>query len=86
MKITFENVTKHYGTNLALNAFSAELEPGIYALLGPNGSGKSNLMNIITDYLKADSDSITYTSDEGVSEDTLKMCIFRQMSHVCTLK
>ena len=79
MTLTIQNITKSYGTNLALDRFTAALEPGIYALLGPNGSGKSTLMNIITDNLKADSGSITYTSDEGVSEDVLKMGVrFRE--------
>ena len=50
-----------------------------YALLGPNGSGKSTLMNIITDNLKADSGEITYTSDDGVTENILKMGVrFRE--------
>jgi ABC-type multidrug transport system ATPase subunit len=36
-------------------------------------------MNIITDNLKADSGSITYTSDDGVNEDILKMGVrFRE--------
>lgn len=79
MKLTLDRVTKSYGSNLALNAFSAILEPGIYALLGPNGSGKSTLMNILTDNLKADSGSIFYTSDGGVTEDVLKMGVrFRE--------
>ncbi|MBR5681146.1 MAG: ATP-binding cassette domain-containing protein [Clostridia bacterium] len=79
MKLLLDAVTKSYGSNLALDRFTADLEPGIYALLGPNGSGKSTLMNIITDNLKADSGTITYTSDEGVSEDVLKMGVrFRE--------
>ncbi len=79
MKLTLDKVTKSYGSNLALNAFTADLEPGIYALLGPNGSGKSTLMNIITDNLKADSGLITYTSNDGVTEDVLKMGVrFRE--------
>ena len=79
MKLTLDRVTKSYGSNLALNAFSAILEPGIYTLLGPNGSGKSTLMNILTDNLKADSGSIFYTSDGGVTEDVLKMGVrFRE--------
>jgi len=79
MKLTLDRVTKSYGSNLALNAFSAILEPGIYALLGPNGSGKSTLMNILTDNLKADSGSIFYTSDGGVTEDVLRMGVrFRE--------
>ena len=79
MKLTFDNVTKSYGTNLALNGFSATLEPGIYALLGPNGSGKSTLMNILTDNLKADKGEIRYTDNDGTTEETLKMGIrFRE--------
>ena len=73
MKLHIQDITKSYGSNLALDHFSAVLEPGIYALLGPNGSGKSTLMNIMTDNLKADSGSITYTGDDGTSEDVLKM-------------
>ena len=74
MKLVFDKVSKTYGKTKALIEFSAELEPGIYALLGPNGSGKSTLMNILTDNLKADSGKITYDS-----EDTLKMGVrFRE--------
>jgi len=79
MKLNLITITKSYGPNLALNAFTADLEPGIYALLGPNGSGKSTLMNIITGNLKADSGIITYTSNDGVTEDVLKMGVrFRE--------
>ena len=58
-----EKVSKSYGTNLALNGFTATLEPGIYALLGPNGSGKSTLMNILTDNLKSDTGEISYDGE-----------------------
>ena len=79
MKLTIDNITKSYGTNLALNGFTAELTPGIYALLGPNGSGKSTLMNILTDNLKADSGQVTYTDDAGKTENTLEMGVrFRE--------
>ena len=68
MRLSIKNITKRYGDNLALDNFTAEFEPGIYALLGPNGSGKSTLMNIITDNLKADSGQIICDG-----EDTLAM-------------
>ncbi len=64
MKLIFDNVYKSYGQTKALQGFSAELEPGIYALLGPNGSGKSTLMNILTDNLKRDSGSILFDGEE----------------------
>ena len=79
MKLTINGTTKSYGSNLALDRFTAEFEPGIYALLGPNGSGKSTLMNIITDNLKADSGEITYTDDTGKTENVLDMGVkFRE--------
>lgn len=79
MKLNIVDITKYYGTNLALNKFTAELNPGIYALLGPNGSGKSTLMNILTDNLKADAGEITYTDDSGNTENVLKMGVqFRE--------
>ncbi len=79
MTLTIQNISKSYGTNLALNNFTATLDAGIYALLGPNGSGKSTLMNILTDNLKADSGEITYTDTRGVSENVLDMGVrFRE--------
>lgn len=79
MKLTINGTTKSYGSNLALDRFTAEFEPGIYALLGPNGSGKSTLMNIITDNLKADSGEITYTDESGKTENVLDMGVrFRE--------
>ena len=79
MELFFCNISKSYSYNLALYNFTVSLQPGIYALLGPNGSGKSTLMNIITDNLKADSGEITYTSDDGLTENVLKMGVrFRE--------
>ena len=78
MKLTIDKVTKSYGSNKALDMFSAELEAGIYALLGPNGSGKSTLMNILTDNLDADSGEIFYESD-GKRENVRDMGVrFRE--------
>lgn len=73
MELCIKDISKSYGKNLALDRFSVVLTPGIYALLGPNGSGKSTLMNILTDNLKADAGTITYTDSHGISENILKM-------------
>ena len=79
MTLTINNISKSYGTNLALNNFTATLDAGIYALLGPNGSGKSTLMNILTDNLKADSGEITYEDADSVRENVLDMGVrFRE--------
>ena len=56
--LTINNLSKSYGSNLALNRFTYSFDHGIYALLGPNGSGKSTLMNIVTQNLKSDNGDI----------------------------
>ncbi len=58
MQLSIEHISKSYKNNKALSDFTAELTPGIYALLGPNGSGKSTLMNIITGNLNSDAGRI----------------------------
>ncbi len=73
MKLRIKGITKSYGSNRALSDFTAELEPGIYALLGPNGSGKSTLMNIIADNLKADAGTITFEDDDVPETDVTKL-------------
>lgn len=79
MTLNITNISKSYGTNLALSGFTATLDAGIYALLGPNGSGKSTLMNILTDNLKADSGEILYENASGVRENVLDMGVrFRE--------
>lgn len=60
MELTLNHISKSYGKTKALQDFTVNMTPGIYALLGPNGSGKSTLMNIITDNLKADEGSILF--------------------------
>lgn len=43
--ITIEGVSKAYGTKLALDNVSFEIQQGrVFALLGPNGAGKTTLM------------------------------------------
>ena len=73
MELSLQNITKSYGKNLALNGFSLRMTPGIYALLGPNGAGKSTLIHILTDNLKADSGTVTYTDRFGKTENTRAM-------------
>ena len=59
MKLELKNLTKSYEKEkIALDHFSAALEPGVYGLLGPNGAGKSTLMNLITQNLEPDEGEI----------------------------
>ena len=52
--IKIEHLTKTYGSNLAVDDISFEIEKGeTVGFLGPNGAGKSTTMNILTGYLSA---------------------------------
>ena len=52
--IEVKNLTKKYGSHLAVNNISFKIEKGnVYGFLGPNGAGKSTTMNIITGCLAA---------------------------------
>jgi ABC-2 type transport system ATP-binding protein len=46
--ISFNNLTKRYGKQLAVNGLSAEIQPGaITGFLGPNGAGKSTALRCL---------------------------------------
>ncbi len=58
--VEVKNLTKHYGSNVALDNISFSVEEGtVVGFLGPNGAGKSTTMNIITGYLSASEGSVT---------------------------
>ena len=51
--IVAENLTKYYGSRLAVDRVSFDVRPNeVMGLLGPNGSGKSTILRILTGYLR----------------------------------
>ena len=66
--IEVQNLTKRYGSHLAVNDISFRVEEGeILGFLGPNGAGKTTTMNILTGYLSASS-GVTKINDFDVLE------------------
>lgn len=58
--IEVTNLTKRYGSHVAVNHLSFRVEKGqIYGFLGPNGAGKSTTMNILTGYLASTEGTVT---------------------------
>ena len=66
--LKIENLTKYYGSFLALNNISIEINEGITGILGANGAGKSTLLNLITDNIKRSSGAIYYNDKEILNE------------------
>jgi ABC-2 type transport system ATP-binding protein len=59
MSIEIKEVSKLYGTQLALDAMSFTINKGeVVGFLGPNGAGKSTLMKIICGYIPASSGQV----------------------------
>ncbi|MFJ7728703.1 ABC transporter ATP-binding protein [Neobacillus sp. NPDC097160] len=66
MTIHLNNVTKKYGSDVALNQVSMDFQPGkIYGLLGPNGSGKSTTLKMITGLVYPDHGTITVLGEKA---------------------
>lgn len=70
MTLSFRNLRKQYGSNVAIDDVSATFEPGtIYGVIGPNGAGKSTLINMTAGSYTVSGGTISL---DGVRLDTLK--------------
>ena len=50
-KILVENVTKTFGSRVAVNSINFSINKGeVVGFLGPNGAGKSTTMRLLTSY------------------------------------
>ena len=66
--IVAENLTKYYGSRLAVDAVSFDVRPNeVLGLLGPNGSGKSTILRILTGYLHPTSGTASVAGFDVIS-------------------
>ena len=75
--IRVEHLSKYYGTHLAVDDISFQIDQGhVYGFLGPNGAGKSTTMNIITGCLSATSGTVLVDGHDIFEEpNAAKRCI-----------
>ncbi len=70
--LSFQRVTKRYGSILALDDVSLDIAPGeFFGLLGPNGAGKSTLMSLASGLRAPDSGTVSLESRCLASDRTL---------------
>lgn len=71
--LTINNLTKRYGSALALDNVSFELKAGeVVGLLGPNGAGKTTLMRILLGLAKATQGEIEVFGEAPGSREMLR--------------
>lgn len=75
--IEVQNLTKKYGSHLAVDNLSFQVDQGmIYGFLGPNGAGKSTTMNIMTGYIAATDGTVKINGYDILKEpEKAKKCI-----------
>jgi branched-chain amino acid transport system ATP-binding protein len=63
-----ENVSKQFGSLIAVNGVSMTVEPGeLRAVIGPNGAGKTTFFNTISGFLEPTSGRIVFDGDDITS-------------------
>lgn len=76
------NVSKAFGSNIALDNVSLELFPGaVHALMGENGAGKSTLMKILAGVVPADQGDIALNG-QRITNNTPKEALDNGISTV----
>lgn len=69
--IEVKNLSKSYGTKLAVNDISFSVGEGeILGFLGPNGAGKSTTMNILTGYLSSSGGEVIINGADILEDPT----------------
>jgi ABC-2 type transport system ATP-binding protein len=67
--ISVRNLTKRYGSTVAVDDVSFEIPQGqVVGFLGPNGAGKSTTMKILTGYLPPDAGDATLAGRDLISD------------------
>ncbi len=70
--IEVRNLTKSYGSKIAVNDISFKAEEGqVLGFLGPNGAGKSTTMNILTGYISS-TQGQAFINGVDILEDPIK--------------
>ncbi|MCR2822165.1 ABC transporter ATP-binding protein [Lederbergia panacisoli] len=80
MAIQFNQVTKKYGSEKALDHVTLQFHSGkIYGLLGPNGSGKSTTLKLIAGLVYPNSGKVTVQDEEVTRRISRKVAYLTEL-------
>src|SRR5438874_723411 len=66
--ILIQDVSKHFGTAVAVDRVSLQIAPGeMFFLLGPSGCGKTTLLRILAGFVQPDSGDVFF-GDERITD------------------
>nr|MBN2276586.1 ABC transporter ATP-binding protein [candidate division Zixibacteria bacterium] len=72
--IRAENLTKKYGSTVAVGGVSFDIKKGeTYGLLGPNGAGKTTTINMLVGFLKPDQGKIGINGNDDPTRSEVRM-------------
>jgi ABC-2 type transport system ATP-binding protein len=71
--LTVNNLTKKFGSLIAVNDLSFTIEKGnVYGILGPNGSGKSTTLGVVLNVVNKTSGNFSWFDGHTTTHDALK--------------
>ena len=80
------NLTKKYGTNVAVNHLTVSLPKGkIIGLLGPNGSGKTTLIKILNGLLTPTEGTILIDGNNVIEIFESENIVGVALTHFCSV-
>ena len=78
--ITVHQVTKSYGSTVALDGINLTLGPGVTGFLGPNGAGKTTLLRMLATVLAPDRGQIELLGEDPRSQQG-RLAIRRRLGY-----
>jgi ABC-2 type transport system ATP-binding protein len=77
------DLTKHYGSTVALESVEFQIGEGITGLLGPNGAGKSTAIKLVLGLLRPTRGSVTAMGERPYESVQARGCLGYMPEHDC---